>query len=207
ERAGLRVVGHLHDVVEELRLGAAAAHMEHFDQAVMGPGDRFVPLDSLEFALERPSALEAGAVDDFHGTKRLEHVSRQPNLAVAARADFAEQLMIGNPGLRVRHSANSLLHIVCTGRREKANHKVRLRRVEKQTHLSLALNCRLAESASHLWPSARSSRASPVKTAPIWRSCSCRRATRFTASSAGRARSTPAGSTISTPTLTKAARG
>jgi hypothetical protein len=50
-------------------------------------------LQSFELAFEMLGPLERLTVDDLHGAQRAHDVPRQPDFAIAALADAAEQLV------------------------------------------------------------------------------------------------------------------
>ena len=91
------VIGQLHYVIEAA-LRVIPADVQHLHQAVAGAGQRLVGLDAAELALERADAVEAAPVNDLHRPQDPHDIARQPDLAVAAPADHAQQLVIGNRG-------------------------------------------------------------------------------------------------------------
>ena len=72
--------------------------VQDVDQAVVTPGDRFEFLDAGEFADERAIGVEGGSADDLHGPRRAKGGMREPDLAIAATTDDADQAVVGNVG-------------------------------------------------------------------------------------------------------------
>src|SRR6185436_19478905 len=89
------VVRQLHHVVEISRR-LIAPDMEDVHLAFVQARDRLEFLDPFKLPLERPIMLELVPVNDFDGAKFAQHVSSQPHFAIAAAADAAKQLVIGN---------------------------------------------------------------------------------------------------------------
>ena len=91
--AAAHVVGQFHDVVEAV-LGAA--DVEDVELALVAAGNRLEPLDAGELALEGPVVIESAAADDLHRAPSAEDVAGEPDFAVAALADAADERVIGN---------------------------------------------------------------------------------------------------------------
>lgn len=76
--------------------------MEDGNQVRMAAGERFVFLNALELAAERAVVAEFIAADDFDRPQRAQsRVARQPDFAVGAATDDANEFVIGN-GRRLR---------------------------------------------------------------------------------------------------------
>jgi len=55
-------------------------------------------LDASELAFKRAVVIEGVAIDDFYGAPTAQNIAREPDFAVTAAADFAQQFVIGNGG-------------------------------------------------------------------------------------------------------------
>src|SRR5213083_59594 len=58
--------------------------------------DRLKFFDAFEFAVERPVVREIATINDLYRAMFAENISRQPDLAIAAAADAAEELVVRN---------------------------------------------------------------------------------------------------------------
>src|SRR2546425_545753 len=90
-RAG--IVGQLHHVVEVF---VGAADLQDVHQPIVRPRNRLELLDATKLPLEGPGVFERAAINDLNRPQRAQFVARQPDFAVAALADGAEQFVIGN---------------------------------------------------------------------------------------------------------------
>src|SRR5213076_866235 len=92
-----RVVRQLHYVIEP-SLRVVASDLQQVHKSFVQTGNRFEVLDSGELAFERAIVLEVGSGDDLHRPMAAQRIARQPDFAVAAPADAADQFVIGNGG-------------------------------------------------------------------------------------------------------------
>ena len=99
--AGRLVVRQFHHVV---KAAVVAADVENVHLAVVQAGNGFEPPDAFKLALERPAAPEGVPINNFNRAKGARGAARQPNVAVTAVADPAEQLVIRNGGWTARGS-------------------------------------------------------------------------------------------------------
>jgi hypothetical protein len=76
--------------------------VEHGHLAGVAPGNRFVALEALELALVGVVGVEAAPVDDLDGAVFAENVPGQPDFAIAAPADTAQQFVVGDARRRTR---------------------------------------------------------------------------------------------------------
>jgi SAM-dependent methyltransferase len=90
---GMQVIRQLHHIVEAI---VTTPDLQHIHLARVGAGDGFKLLDALKFPLERPIRIERLPVHNLHRAKRSENALRQPDFAIAAGADTAQQFVIGN---------------------------------------------------------------------------------------------------------------
>ena len=89
------VVGQFHDVIEKPAFIVAAAVVDG-DEAGMRTADGAVGLDAVELALVMFVLIEALALDDFERAVFAGKGAGEPNFAVAALADAAQELIIGD---------------------------------------------------------------------------------------------------------------
>ena len=92
-----RVVGQLHDVVEEV-VRRAPADLKDIDERLMDSGDGFESLDALVLAFERACMVEPSSGNDLDRSMNAQDRTGQPHDPVAAGADGPDQLMVGNAG-------------------------------------------------------------------------------------------------------------
>ena len=93
--AAFAVVAEFHDVVVEL-LFVVAADVEDVDEAGVFSGDGFELHDAFEFAFEGAVEFEVFAADDFDGAEGAGDGAGEPDFAVAALADAAEDFVVGD---------------------------------------------------------------------------------------------------------------
>jgi hypothetical protein len=91
------VVREFHDVVE-VAFGIIATCLKDGDVAWMRPGNGLDALDAIEFTVVGAVGIERGAIDNLDGTERAEDVTSQPDFAVGAAADGAQENVIGDTG-------------------------------------------------------------------------------------------------------------
>ena len=97
----LNRVSKLHHVIKIPRF-VVAAELENVHQSLVRAGDRLELLQPFELAVELLCLLEGLAMDDLDRAQRAQERPGEPDFAVAARADAAEQFVVGNAdGLRV----------------------------------------------------------------------------------------------------------
>ena len=70
--------------------------MQDVDKAGMRARDRLEARHAVELAFESAFAFESAAMDHFHGPQRAGQAACQPNLAVSAATDHAQNFVIGN---------------------------------------------------------------------------------------------------------------
>ena len=87
------------------------SHVQNGDQTRMRPRNGFEALHADKFALEWPRVLEAGAINNLHGAIIARDAAGQPNVTVAALANAAHQLVIGNHG---RTGSSKALRHACS---------------------------------------------------------------------------------------------
>ena len=90
-----RRVRQFHHVVE-VTVPIVAPDLEDIDHAFVRARDRLELLDAGILSFVGALVLETVAIDDFDGAIRANHVARQPDLAIAAEANQAQQFVIGN---------------------------------------------------------------------------------------------------------------
>jgi len=66
------------------------------DEALVVAGDGFEFADAVEFAFEGAVEFEVFAADDFDGAEGSGDASGEPDLAIAAPADTAQDLVVGD---------------------------------------------------------------------------------------------------------------
>src|SRR6185369_4222280 len=86
-----RIVGQLHDVVEAIQ---ATANVQDVELTFVRAGNRLEALDAGQFALEGTIIVKRAAVNDFHGTINTKGATREPDFAIAAFANAADQRVI-----------------------------------------------------------------------------------------------------------------
>src|SRR5437899_993454 len=96
----LRRIRQFHHVI---KIALAATNLEDVHHAFVRPGDRLELLDALEFAFERLVVPKGFAPDNFNGAPGADGATRQPNFAVAAGANRAQEFVVGHHW----HTANS----------------------------------------------------------------------------------------------------
>ena len=115
----------------------------------MRAGDGLEALDPAELALEGAVVLEDVAVNDLDGAERPKSVPGQPDFAVAAPADLAEQLMIGDLGRLGGWASVSKIRGVRAGREggvrdlsaPRLGRKARIPAVQSDLTLNRACRC------------------------------------------------------------------
>ena len=70
--------------------------MENVHLTGVGAGDRLKLFDAGEFALIWSLIRKTAPIDDLHGAISAHDISREPDFAVGALTDTAEQFVIGN---------------------------------------------------------------------------------------------------------------
>ena len=91
----ISVVAEFHDVVVE-PFFVVSADVEDVDEALVVAGDGFEFADAVEFAFEGAVEFEVFAADDFDGAEGSGDASGEPDLAIAAPADTAQDLVVGD---------------------------------------------------------------------------------------------------------------
>jgi len=89
------VVAEFHDVVVEAFV-VVSADVEDVDEALVVAGDGFEFADAVEFAFEGTVEFEVFAADDFDGAEGSGDAFGEPDLAIAAPADAAQDLVVGD---------------------------------------------------------------------------------------------------------------
>ena len=74
----------------------AAADLEDVELALVAAGYRLEALHAGELALERAVVVEGAPINDLHRAVNAKGVPGQPDLAVAALADAADERVIGD---------------------------------------------------------------------------------------------------------------
>ena len=91
--AGQMIVRQFHAVIE---IFVGPADVENVDKPGVSARDRFERGHSFELAQKRAFAFKRIAINNFYRAQRAGDCSRQPNLAISAAPDHAQQFVIGN---------------------------------------------------------------------------------------------------------------
>ena len=89
------VVGQFHDVVETL---GGAADVQDVNESSVGSRDRLEARHPLKLALKGAFAFEGAAINHFHRPYCTSQTSRQPDFAVSAAPNHAQNFVIRNDG-------------------------------------------------------------------------------------------------------------
>lgn len=110
------VVGQFHDVVE--RAGAQLADVEQRQLPGLAQDGLLEPGDAGQLALERPVIGEAVPPHDLEGAPDTGHRAGQPDFAVTAATNGAEQFEVGDVRRWMGHAAGGSASIApgCKGR-------------------------------------------------------------------------------------------
>ena len=100
DRFCFTVIPQLHDVEKAARR-VIKADLENVDEALMGARDGFEFAYARELTFERFLIAERVPVDDFYRAIDAHGVDRQPDFAIAAKPDPANQCVMGNRGRSV----------------------------------------------------------------------------------------------------------
>jgi len=77
--------------------------MEDGDRAVHGAGEGFISPDAIELPMVGALVLERGTPDDLDRAESAGDAAREPDLAVTAAADAADELVVGDRWGRLGH--------------------------------------------------------------------------------------------------------
>ena len=89
------VVGQFHDVVEIL---GGAADVQDVNESSVGARDRLEARHPLKLALKRALTFEGAAINHLYRPYCTSQTSRQPDFAVSAAPNYAQNFVIRNDG-------------------------------------------------------------------------------------------------------------
>src|SRR6266498_4596262 len=92
-RLSRRIVRQFHDVIKVTGL-VIAPDLKNVQLAFVRAGNRLELLDAFELAHKRPVLLEAFPIDNLHGPVAAQSRARQPDFAITALANAANQFVI-----------------------------------------------------------------------------------------------------------------
>src|SRR5204863_7038837 len=87
------IVRQFHAVI---KIFVGPADVQNVDKPGVSARDRFERGHSFELAQKRAFAFKSAAINNFYRAQRAGDCSRQPNLAISAAPDHAQQFVIGN---------------------------------------------------------------------------------------------------------------
>ena len=102
------VVRQFHDV-KEIPGRVVAPDVQNVHLVFLCARNRFEALNAGELAIERARFLEAGAIDHFHRAIDAGDAPGEPDFAIGATPDRAQQFVVRNDGRRACH-AIALVH-------------------------------------------------------------------------------------------------
>jgi hypothetical protein len=103
--AGVAVIGAGHDVVENAG-GFIVADLQNIYDALVLARNGLKTADAFELAFVGAGIVEAVTEDELHGAQFAERSFCQPNIAVAAAVDAAQQCVLGDGDGRGGHGGS-----------------------------------------------------------------------------------------------------
>ena len=93
--AGVQVVPQLHHIIKVL-LRLVDAHVEHVHKTFVGTRNGLEPPDAGQLAKIRGVMVEIGPEHDFHRPVYAQRIAGDPDLAITAPPDAADELVVGD---------------------------------------------------------------------------------------------------------------